>query len=452
MFIESLAVSKQAMQLLFVDDELNILNSIKRLFRKSEWGVHVANSGDEGLKVLAEHDIDLVVSDMRMPQMDGAEFLTKVRSSWPGTERILLTGYSDLESTIRAVNDSHIFAYVSKPWDERELRMVIERALERKSLRDERDSLQILTEKQNKELASLNATLEDKVKKRTAQLTKLNASLKQAHIKLERSYFAAVPVFASLIQSREIGEEGHSRRVADMARQLAKQLEVNDTQSRDIYLAGLLHDIGSITLTDEILSKPQAKFNFTERDEWRKHSVVGESLLISMEPLQGVAKLIRHHHEAFNGKGFPDKLKGESIPLGARILSIINDYDGLVSGHLLGESLSVADAAEYLKDSTRYDPYLVTEFLKLLDSRGERKDSVHELRLSPDELQPGMVLSRNMTSSNGLMLLAKGFCLEDTMIQRLRTFSKREGEYFVAHVLADKKQDDASEENDIIPA
>ena len=220
-------MTEQAMQLLFVDDELNILNSIKRLFRKSKWNVFVANSGKEGLKVLEEKAIDLVVSDMRMPEMDGAEFLSSVRKFWPGTERILLTGYSDLESTIRAVNDSHIFAYVSKPWDERELRMVIERALERKSLRDERDHLQILTKKQNKELKSLNATLEDKVVERTAQLSKAHESLKQTHIKLERSYFSAVPVFASLIQSREMGDVGHSRRVADLVRQFAKQIDIS---------------------------------------------------------------------------------------------------------------------------------------------------------------------------------------------------------------------------------
>ncbi|MGV6851516.1 MAG: HD domain-containing phosphohydrolase [bacterium] len=432
--------TKTVPKLLFVDDELNILSAIKRLFRKEAWDIKTANSGQQGLVLLEEQAFDLVVSDMRMPEMDGAEFLAAVIEKWPKTERVLLTGYADLESTIRAVNDSHIFAYVSKPWDERELRMVIDRALERKFLRDERDELQELTRQKNEQLKELNETLEDKVKKRTAELTIAHETLKKTHQKLERSYFAAVPVFASLIQSREIGIEGHSRRTADFARQMAIQLDLGDIKMRDIYLAGLLHDIGSVQLPDEILSKPMSRFSFAEREQWRKHPVIGEALLISMEPLQGVAKIIRHHHEYYNGKGFPDKLKGEAIPLGARIISIVNDYDGLITGQILGESLSVADAAEYLKDSPHYDPFLVTEFLKLLDAQGMRKDSVHELRLSPGELQPGMVLSRSLTSSNGLMLLAKGFCLEDTTIQRLRVFSKREGEHFVAHVVADKKQ------------
>jgi response regulator RpfG family c-di-GMP phosphodiesterase len=104
------------MNLLFVDDEANILKALKRLFRSADFSVHLAESGSEGLAILQQTPIDLIISDMRMPQMDGAEFLTRAAEQWPNTVRILLTGYADIESTIAAVNKGRIYSYCSKPW------------------------------------------------------------------------------------------------------------------------------------------------------------------------------------------------------------------------------------------------------------------------------------------------------------------------------------------------
>jgi len=157
-------------RILCVDDESQILMSLKRVFRRSGHTVSTANSAADGLKHLAENEIDIVISDMRMPEMDGHHFLAEVAKLYPQTVRMLLTGYSDMESTIGAINNGSIYRYIAKPWDDTDLLMCAQRALEIKNLRDERDQLNSLTQQQNKDLQDLNKSLEAKVKERTAEL------------------------------------------------------------------------------------------------------------------------------------------------------------------------------------------------------------------------------------------------------------------------------------------
>ena len=432
-----MAEEKQAppFSLLLVDDEPNILNALKRMFRRQHYTIHTATSGQEGLQILDRHPVDLILSDMRMPEMNGAEFLQQAAEKHPNAMRLLLTGYSDINATIDAINKGRIHGYISKPWNDADLSLTVKQALEQKALRDERDRLQALTERQNAELKELNATLEDKVRQRTRQL-------RVAHKRLKESYFASIPVFASLVRLREEGSaEGHSKRVADHARAIAERLELDDDQVRDIYFAGLLHDIGKITLPDDIAGKAEGQMTFPERERYRKHTQTAESILMTLEPLQNTAQIIAAVHEQYNGKGYPKGLKGEEIPLGARILALANDYDKLLHGQLLGEELSAVDAIEWMQQSPAYDPYLLTEFIQVLEREGETEGSVHELRLRPDELEEGMVLSRNLLNSDGMMLLAKGYVLREPMLSRIRQFGLQEGEHFVIHVEAGRKEE-----------
>lgn len=167
--------------LLFVDDEPNVLKALRRLFRGSEYAVHIAETGVAGLEILRQQPIDLIISDMRMPQMDGAEFLTRAAEAWPDAVRILLTGYADMESTIAAVNNGKIYSYCSKPWEDSDLKILVNNALEQKRLRDERRQLFEIINRQNQELKELNASLEEKVEKRTEQLRKSLTVIDQAH-------------------------------------------------------------------------------------------------------------------------------------------------------------------------------------------------------------------------------------------------------------------------------
>jgi diguanylate cyclase (GGDEF)-like protein len=162
MLTELASVNGQPAAILFVDDEANVLKALRRLFRNEPYITYFAASGAEGLEILRQNAVDLIISDMHMPEMNGAEFLTQVFMQWPETIRILLTGYADLQSTIDAVNKGRIYNYCNKPWNDEELKLLVRNALEQKRLREERDHLSGIVRQQNKELKELNGHLEEK--------------------------------------------------------------------------------------------------------------------------------------------------------------------------------------------------------------------------------------------------------------------------------------------------
>ena len=149
--------------ILFVDDEANVLKALRRLFHNEPYVAYFVSNGAEGLEVLRQHAVDLIISDMRMPEMNGAEFLSQIFMQWPDTIRILLTGHADLQPTIDAVNKGRIYNYCNKPWNDEELKLLVRNALEQKHLREERDRLSDIVLQQNKELNELNEHLEEKV-------------------------------------------------------------------------------------------------------------------------------------------------------------------------------------------------------------------------------------------------------------------------------------------------
>jgi response regulator RpfG family c-di-GMP phosphodiesterase len=146
---------------LCVDDEQNIVSSLRRIFRQHSFRVLTATSGAEALGLLEREPVDVVISDMRMPEMDGAQFLEQVRNRWPDTVRLLLTGYADMEATIGAINRGEIYRYIAKPWNDDDVVTTVRRGLERKTLERENKRLEALIQRQNAKLRDLNASLED---------------------------------------------------------------------------------------------------------------------------------------------------------------------------------------------------------------------------------------------------------------------------------------------------
>src|SRR5471030_3391307 len=146
--------------LLCVDDEPNILSALRRLFRARGYRVLLAEGGAEGLRILEQESVDLVISDMRMPEMDGAHFLAQVRARWPDTMRLLLTGYSDIQSIQDAINCGEIYRYITKPWDDNDMLLLVRHALERRALEQDKQRLEALTLRQNAQLKALNENLE----------------------------------------------------------------------------------------------------------------------------------------------------------------------------------------------------------------------------------------------------------------------------------------------------
>ncbi|MDH5600836.1 MAG: response regulator [Gammaproteobacteria bacterium] len=429
--------------ILFVDDEANILSSLKRLFRPVIENIVVAESGAEALDVLKLAKVDVVVSDMRMPEMDGAEFLAQVADKYPDTVRILLTGYSDITSTIEAVNKGSIYRYISKPWEDNDIILTVKHAIQGKFLEKEKNRLQALTESQNRELKELNLNLEERVKVRTEEVRQTMAQLQVAHTSLKKNYVTTIKVFSNIIELREGGDNSLTRNVTDLAQKIAKKIGVSDDDIQQVIFASLLRNIGKIGFPDELNRKPFNSLSYEDKKKMLKHPVIGQGILMSLDYLQKASVLIRHQYEQYDGQGYPDKLQGKNIPLGARIISLANDYYAQQFGILSSHRLSANETLEYIKRNkgVRYDSILVDalfEILGVTDSLTHevKEEKVKELKLNTLKLIEGMVLSRDLSLKNGVVLLAKGQILDKNLILRVRKMENSVNEKIDVYVLS----------------
>ena len=409
--------------LLFIDDEANILSALKRLFRPLGYTILAAENGADALALLEKEPVDLVISDMRMPQMNGAELLEQVRSRWPDVVRILLTGYSDLDSTIAAINRGEIYRYISKPWDDNDIVLTVRHALERKRLLEEKRRLEALTSRQNDELKELNASLEEKVRQRTAQL---HAALEH----LKKDYFATIQVFSNLMELRKGAMAGHSRRVAQLSRSIAQAMGLPEADIQTIETAALLHNIGKIGLPDRLLDHPYFDLPYADRAEFDKHPLRAAAALMALDPLVQAAELIRHHREHYDGMGNRSGLRGEAIPLGARILLVASDYDALQEGQLGHERMTPAEALDTLDKGSglRYDPDVVAAFRRAVGSSGMSGHVESEFQLTSGQLHEGMLLTHDVITKDGMLLLLKDTMLNAGHIREIREFEASAGE------------------------
>lgn len=413
---------------LLVDDEPSVLSALRRLFRPHGYRILQATGGPEGLELLGQHTVDLVISDMRMPVMDGARFLEAVRLHDPGIVRILLTGYADISSTVAAINRGEIHRYISKPWDDQDMLLVVREALSRRALERHNAELVALTQAQNDQLKALNQTLEGRVAARTAELEQVNAMLTRSFADLDSNFTLALTVFSGLMEMRQDGIAGHSRRVAALSRAIGQRLDLNAQTLQDIYLAALLHDIGKIGFPDRMLGKPVSTYGPEELSRYRRHPQDGEAALMPLARLQGAARIIRQHHERLDGLGFPDGLSGLEITLGARIVTVVSDYDGLISGNLAERRCTGDMALQALRGGidTHYDRRVVQALADVLAER-RTDDDRSAADIEARELQPGMVLAQDLLTSQGAILLTAGHVFDERIVRLVGEFANRLG-------------------------
>ncbi|MGH8352719.1 MAG: HD domain-containing phosphohydrolase [Pseudomonas sp.] len=424
--------------LLLVDDEENILKSLRRVLRGEPYSLLTADGGEQALQVLQEQRVDLVISDARMPGMDGASLLAEVQKRWPGCLRILLTGYSDITMTTKAINQGQIYRYISKPWDDNELRVIIRQALALQHSERERERLERLTQEQNRHLQELNASLEQRVQARTAELEQTADMLDLAYEELKRSYVTATEVFASLVNQRIPREKQTNTQIIALVRAYAEFHQLADALGNDLAMAAALYNVGKLTWNDQLLSSPSDTLYKQERDRYREYPGLGENLLMTLEPLQDAARLIRHHQERWDGGGFPDRLKGEAIPFGARLLKLAVDFIELQRGMILERRLSRDEALLLIKkySGRLYDPQLCEQFIALCTNLAPDLALADPSILAVDtrHLEAGMVLARNLHAENGMLLLNEGKPLTRLLIEKLVAFEATEGARYTLFV------------------
>jgi response regulator RpfG family c-di-GMP phosphodiesterase len=417
-------------KVLFVDDEENILRSLERLFMDENVEVFIAASGKAGLKRLGEHpDMAVIVSDQRMPEMTGVDFLEKAREVAPGAVRILFTGYADVNAAIDAVNRGGIFRYLSKPWNDEELLQAVKGAVQMHLLAKENRRLNAVVQRQNEELTRWSQELEVIVQEQTMALRKSYDSLRVINAKLRTNFKNTIMAFAGLVELRDPRMRAHSRNVAEVCGLVAKELEMAREERETLIVAALLHDIGKIGIPDLMLRQDAEQMNYEVREEYIKHPLRGQAAVEIIEDLRPAGRIIRSHHERYDGTGFPDGLKRREIPPSALILALVDYID--VKNRRFGSTLSqelIRKEVE-LQAGSRFDPKLTTVVLAVAEKYYRKKRRFTEavaveVEVSPDELAVGMEVNRDVVSGTGILLLGKGKVLGKTSIELLRRYYK----------------------------
>ena len=331
-------------KVLIVDDESCVRQLLTHILNQEGLECLTAENGLDALEKLKQISVPVIISDIRMPGLDGIALLRSVKQSDPLTEVIMATAVSE---TVKAVEAMKLGAYdyVIKPFDVNLVVTSVRRALERRQLRLE-----------NKEY---HDRLEEKVREKTAELLEMN-------VQLRHLFLNTIQSLVHTLEAKDKYTEGHSRRVARMAVSIAERLHFTETQLERIHLAAILHDIGKIGVRETCLNKP-GKLTPAEFDEIKQHPLISERILKPIEALEDILADIRHHHERFDGTGYPSGLAGEAIPLVSRILTVADSYDAMTSDRPYRKALSVAETLAELRRNagTQFDPELVTIFLSI---------------------------------------------------------------------------------------
>jgi response regulator RpfG family c-di-GMP phosphodiesterase len=365
-------------KVLVVDDEINILDGIRRHLRK-RFLIETALGSKEGLAALAKNGpYAVILSDLRMPDMDGIQFLTCVKEKSPDTVRMMLTGNADLGDTIHAVNQGNVFRFFSKPCPVDVLERGIEQGLRQYRLvTAERELLQ--------------KTLKGSIKVLTEILSLINPEA-----------------------------FGRSSRIKRTVKELASRMGVSELWQFE--MAAMLSQVGWVILPEEALGKLYRGQALTDEESqlFRQHPMIASNLLSNIPRMEGVAEIILYQEKHFDGSGDPvDDRQGKTIPLGARILKAALDFDVLeVNGTPSHQAL------RGLKDRQGwYDPAVLQAMEAFLG--GESRRTVKELSLR--ELTSNMILAEDIYTMKGQLLISKGQEVNAVLINRLMNFAKTTG-------------------------
>ncbi len=414
-------------KVLFVDDEVNILKALQRLFiDEDDLEILTACGGGEGLAVVRDNpDIALIVSDQRMPEMSGVEFLAASRDIVPAALRMILTGYADIDAAMDAINKGGAYRYISKPWVDEDLKAVVRDGVGKFRLLSENRRLQEEIQAKNEELARWNLDLEKMVQEQSMELQRKYDESRELNHKLRDSFRRTIKAVAALIELRDKKMRSHSENVARVAMAVGKRLEMEKRELEKLLVGAMLHDVGKIAIADANLDLPLVEMDEIGRQEYLGHPVLGQQAVAMIVSMRGAGRLIRHHHERFDGEGFPDRLAGEAIPLGARIIAVADFLDHRLR-EFEGDSgldLSLDNLKEF--SGSHFDPEIIPHVIaaaREFYAEALPHAEFVERELPPERLRRGMVLARDVVAASGLLLLRKGVKLDADNIETLRNY------------------------------
>jgi response regulator RpfG family c-di-GMP phosphodiesterase len=328
---------------LVVDDEPRLRRVLIRLLEGEGFTCREAGSGVEAVAALEREPVPLVISDLRMPEMDGVALLKEIVARWPETAVIVVTAVAEVESAVACL---HLGAldYVAKPFHLDEVRARVTQALDKRRLLLENRSYQ--------------HQLEERVEA-------------QAH-RIEELFLEGVHALVHALEAKDAYTRGHSMRVANYSSGIARALKLDAELLDTIALGAELHDLGKIGVSEGVLHKA-GKLSDAEYRHIMEHTVIGARILGPlMRDAPGALAIVRSHHERLDGKGFPDGLAGDAIPFEARLVSVADAFDAMTSVRPYRPSLSVAHAMEELEAGRgiQFDPAIVDGFVRAFPESG----------------------------------------------------------------------------------
>ncbi|MCP2519734.1 response regulator [Candidatus Aminicenantes bacterium AC-708-M15] len=333
-------------KLLVVDDEEGIRNLLSDFLTSKGYYCTSAPSAEKALEILeSENDYSLVLSDIKMPTKSGLELLKEIKQNYPEIEVIMISALRDIDLAIEAMSNG-AFNYITKPFKLQEVLITVEQALERRRL--------ILENKRYQE------NLEELVKQKTIDLEE---TLRE----LRTTYNSTLESFIVALDARDTETQTHSQVVTQFTLTLAKKIGIKDGEElENIRKGALLHDIGKIGIPDKILKKP-GKLTTQEWEIIKQHPIIGYKMISGIKFLKEASQIVLHHHEHFDGNGYPAKLKGNSIPLGARIFAVADALEALISDRPYRKALPIEEAKkEIIRCSgSQFDPKVVEAFLSI---------------------------------------------------------------------------------------
>ena len=330
-------------RILIADDEEIICAVLSQRLTREGYSCVTAHNGKDALNHFYKEQFSLIISDIRMPEMDGLKLLQNVKAVRPTMMFIIMTGYPEIELAVEAIHLG-VNDFLIKPFDLELAVFSVKKALEQKKMEEE--------------LESYHRSLKKLVEERTEKL-------QQAYLTLKKAYLDSVKVLAEAIDAKDTYTRGHSDRVRRMSLQIAVSLGFTEERREVLEYGALLHDIGKIGIEDEILRKP-GPLSPEEFQTIQQHPLVGVKIVEGIEFFKDKIPMIRSHHEHFDGKGYPDGLVGEAIPLEARIIAVPDAFDAMASLRPHRRAMSLEDILLEMEKykGKQFDPNILEVFLK----------------------------------------------------------------------------------------
>lgn len=357
-----MSVPENPAEILIVDDEPLIREILTRKLRDSGYRPIPAENAFEALNTMREHPCPLVLSDIMMPGMDGIALLKALRTTYPDTAVVMITAVSNVSIAIEALREG-AYDYLIKPFNLEEVVLSIRNALEKRRLvlenRMYQDHLEEIVKAQTEEIRQLLVTEQ-------RRLNELNKAIEEIDV----THSATLDALSTALDYRDNETEGHSQRVVRYSLEIGRAMGLERHDMEILGRGTLLHDIGKIGVPDAVLWKP-GKLTDEEWVEMRNHVEYGYRMLKHIPFLRDAAMIMLHHHERFDGAGYPQNLKDDDIVIGARIFAIADTYDAMTTDRPYRKALTDLNAREEIArcNGSQFDPTIVEAFFNIAADR-----------------------------------------------------------------------------------